>query len=33
LGFGGEGEGNKGLWRGKPSFGVLKKIGKDFGGF
>jgi len=33
LGFGGEGKGRKGLWRGKPCVGVLKKIGKGFGGF
>lgn len=33
LGFGGEGKGRKGLWRGKLLFGSFKKIGKGFGGF
>jgi len=33
LGFGGEGKGRKDLWRGKPLFESLKKIGKGFGGF
>jgi hypothetical protein len=33
LGFGGEGRGRKGLWRGKPLFASFKKQGKGFGGF
>jgi len=33
LGFGGEGKGMRGLWKGKPLFGSFKKIGKSFGGF
>jgi len=32
LGFGGDGKGMKGLWRGKPLFGSFKKIGKGFWG-
>jgi len=33
LGFGREGKGMKGLWRGKPLFESFKKIRKGFGGF
>jgi len=33
LGFGGDGKGRKGLWRGKPLFRSFKKLGKCFGGF
>jgi len=31
LGFGGEGRGREGLWRGKPLFGTFKKTGKVLG--